>query len=235
MALNSYLQQAQRLLGDTAQLQFDLGSLTTYVNMAREQVALEGQCIRILPNSSLTANQTVVGQEIYLFSAIDLTGNPGVASVLNIRGISLLWGNQRFTMLKNGFSKHTALIRTYPNSCPDVPSAWAQFGQGQQGSLYVYPIPNSAYPLEYDCTCLPIALLDDTTVEAIPTPWTTAIPYFVAYLGMSEKAGRETNPELMVAYIKAADRHFSLYSKFMQRARAFTQTNSVSNWYGRGV
>lgn len=235
MALNAYLEQAQRLLGDVSQTRFDLGTLTTYVNMAREQVALEGQCIRVLPDSSLPANQTVLNQEIYTFAGIDLTGQVGVSSVVNIRGIGIIWGNQRYTMLKNGFSKHTALIRTYPSGYTDVPSAWAQFGQGVAGSVYLYPLPNSAYALEYDCTCLPIPLVDDNTAEAIPVPWTAAIPYFVAYLGMSEKAGQELQPELMLAYIKAADRHFSLYSKFMARARAFSQTNSVANWYGRGV
>src|SRR5215471_9371755 len=61
-ALNSYLQQCQRLIGDVKQELFNLDDLKVYVNLAREQVAAEGQCIRWLtPPAAGVASLTPVG------------------------------------------------------------------------------------------------------------------------------------------------------------------------------
>lgn len=167
-------------------------------------------------------NQTVLGQEIYPFSAINLSGNVGVASVLAVRGASILWGTFRYTLTNLSFSKYQALVRNYTAQYLDIPGIMAQFGQGLSGSVYVYPLPSDTYPMEWDCLCLPVDLADDTTAEAIPYPWTDCVQYFAAYMAYMQ-AQRSTD----------ADRMFALYEKFMKRARAFSQPSSVSSWYGR--
>ncbi len=55
--------------------------LTTYINLARGQVAGEGQCIR-----QYTTAPVVQGQRQVLFSAISPFG-PGIAGVINVRTI----------------------------------------------------------------------------------------------------------------------------------------------------
>jgi len=49
MALNSYIAQIQRFARDQRQKYLDVGNLTDYVNVARREVAMRAQCLRILP------------------------------------------------------------------------------------------------------------------------------------------------------------------------------------------
>ena len=59
----------------------------------------------------------------------------------------------------------------------------------------------------------PIALVDDTTPEAIPYLWTDAVPFFAAYFALlSAQAG---------ARQAEADRMFARYQEFTNRARRF--------------
>lgn len=168
------------------------------------------------------ANITVVGQEIYPFSAVNLTSFPGVGSILAVRSIAMLWGTFQYTVSRVSFSRYQAMVRNYTTAYQYIPAVAAQFGQGVNGSLYMYPIASAPYQMIWDCLCLPIDLATDNDPEAIPYPWTDAVPYFAAYL----------------AYLNAqrdqdAERMFQLYERFTKRARAFSQPGQVSNWYGR--
>jgi hypothetical protein len=82
------------------------------------------------------------------------------------------------------------------------------------GSFYIDPISDLAYTLNCDCVCYPIALVADTDVEAIPFLWTDAIPYFSAYLALlsAQTSARQAD----------AERVFSYYTTFVQRARRFS-------------
>ena len=54
--LTSYQQQTQRLLHDPSATYFSLADVTTYINLARGQLAMEGQCIRqLLSGGTITA------------------------------------------------------------------------------------------------------------------------------------------------------------------------------------
>ena len=68
----------------------------------------------------------------------------------------------------------------------------SQYGQGaggpggSGGSIYMYPLPNSLYQWEADCLCLPSPLEEDEDFEALPEPWTDAVPYFAAHMSYLE-------------------------------------------------
>lgn len=47
--LSDYLQQTQRLLSDPIAAVFNTADLVSYINKAREQIAVEGQCVRVMP------------------------------------------------------------------------------------------------------------------------------------------------------------------------------------------
>lgn len=169
-----------------------------------------------------TGFPAVVNQEVYPFSAVNWSNQPGISGIIGIRGVSVIWNTYRFTTQRVSFSKYQAWIRTYTNTFTDVPRVAAQYGQGANGSVYLYPIPNSNYILEWDCICDVTPLADDTIVELIPSPWTVAVQYYAAYKAF----------ESAQAFDKA-DRMFGQFQKFMKRARAQTQPGTVSNWYGR--
>jgi len=296
MALTAYLTQTQRLLSNPSGSIYSPGDLTIYINIARQQIAGEGQCVRVTPpligsitavtaisggtgfigapsvvfhdptgtGASATAtisggavtavaivsggsgytgptvtfsggggsnaaaavvtnaNITVQGQEIYPFSALNLTSFPGVLEVLSVRTIAMIWGTFQYTCQKVSYSKYQAMVRNYTNAYQYIPAVAAQFGQGVSGSLYLYPIPSAPYPMVWDCLCLPTPLASDSDPEAIPYPWTDVVPFHAAYLA------------LLGAYRYAdADRLWNEAQKYMRRARAYSQPQLTANWYGR--
>jgi hypothetical protein len=48
-----------------------------------------------------------------------------------------------------------------------------------------------------DAVCLPITLVDDHAIEAIPQLWTDAIPFYAAWLGM-QSLQRQSDADTML-------------------------------------
>lgn len=305
--LFEYLKQVQRLMRDGNQTQFNPQDLIEYVNRARRQVAIQAQCIRVIPptagqiqtitvtnggsgyiaptvtitgpdspsgaiiypngaqalaHATVVAgvitdiqvdfggdgyfqpqvfitdahgtgatttvqttpiNITAMGQEIYSFADIPLQNFPGVKGVLNVRSISVIFANWRYSCLRYPFQQYQAYIRRYPQNYQYVPEVFAQVGDGSAGKLFGYPIANGAYRMEFDCICLPIDLLTDDSVEAIPEPWTDAVPFLACYYAYLE-----------LANLNAARFYKGEYDNFVSRYSAGARPGAVSvNPYGR--
>lgn len=127
-------------------------------------------------------NQLNEGQEVYPFSQADLSPFPGVQSIYAIQSVSLLYSGFRYSLILYSMSTYQSLIRIWANQWRYVPCVCAQYGQGVNGSFYMYPIPSQAYQCEWDAYCLPQDLLTNLSVEAIPDPWTDAVAYWAAHL-----------------------------------------------------
>lgn len=130
---------------------------------------------------------TVAGQEVYQFSTLNTlaTKTQGVAGVIGLISIAAQWGagNTYKPMLSRKiWSDFQAYFRVYANSQVNFPAVWSQYGQGQKGSFYLFPIPSQQLAMDCDAFCSVINLVDDTTAEAIPDPWTDAVPYYACYL-----------------------------------------------------
>lgn len=167
-------------------------------------------------------NQTVLAQEVYNFSSIQFPANSGINAVLAVRSIALIWGTFRYVVMKMSFSKYQAKVRNYTSAYQYIPAVATQFGQGQSGSLYMFPLPDQVYPMEWDCVCVPNDLATDTDVEAIPPLWTNCVQYYAAFMAYDSRQ-RPAD----------ADRRFKQYEQFMARARSFSQPNMTGNFYGR--
>jgi len=170
-------------------------------------------------------NVTVVGQETYRFRDINgivaLSGS-GVQSVYSVHGISLLYASARFTLQKESLGKYQALSRSFAFQFQYVPNIWCQNEQGAFGTVMMYPVPGANYQMEWDTSCLPMPLVTDADVEAIPPPWTDAVKYFAAYLAFSGKQR-----------FADADRMNAEFEKFLKQYRANVSPGGVNNWYGR--
>jgi len=167
-------------------------------------------------------NQLNQGQEVYRFSDVDLSMNPGCESVYFVRGISLLYNNYRFSLPMYSFTTYQAMVRQYPFQYQYIPTFASQFGQGTNGSLYLYPLPSQVYQCEYDCQCLPSDLIDDLSVEAIPQPWQDAVAFYAAHFAFLE-----------LQNYNAAKGMLDLYEKFAQRYSDYARVGRVVNPYGR--
>lgn len=155
-------------------------SLDIFINQARLQVAGQGLCIRNYATLNLTA-----GQNQYQFSAV--TGlATGVSGINNIRqALCGDPGTDGFTWISPRPFEYFAYF-LLNNSVPPTgqPTDWSQFGQGESGSIFVYPTPDQDYTLKLDVVGVPLPLSDDTTPEAIPPLWTLPVPFYAAWMGM---------------------------------------------------
>jgi hypothetical protein len=200
MALNGYLQQVQRLLNNPTASLYSTADLITYINIARSQIAGEGECIRnyaTLPFS--------IGVNQYNFSSYTTTTGAGIQGVLSVR-MSQVSGSGQL-MEARPWEWVNQYYLTSSNTAP-TPTVWAQYGQGTLGTIFIAPTTTANGTVKSDTVCYPIALNLDSDPEAIPYPWTDCVPYFSAYLAYLN-AQRDQDAQAM----------FQRYEMFMRRAR----------------
>lgn len=218
--LNAYLAQTRSLLqlpgSDSTSLYTD-ADLTRWINLSRGQLAGEAECIRV-PGIVLT----VIGQRPYFLSSIDLSAGIGVQGAINIRSIRYIVPGGDGTLWIPG--RPWEWFNLYAeNEVPFVsgpPAQWAQYGQGAApgntgsasgGTFLIYPSPDAIYQLVCDCVCYPIALVDNTTLEAIPYLFTDCVPFFAAYYALlSSQMGARYNDAIQM---------YKMYGEFLSRAR----------------
>ena len=213
--LTTYLTETNRLLQNPAATSalYSTSDLTAYINIARGQIAGESESIRVYAPMALLPSQ-----QVYPFSAITLTGTPGVSGVFNVRGLTIGIASGQSWLRPRSFPYFQLYFLNNPETEVAAPIEYAQYGQGATGSLYFNPTPDQDYTAYLDSVCFPIPLVDDTTVEALPYPWTDCVPYFAAYMALMSA---QRAPD--------ADHMFQLYQTFAGRARQMSNSSVVPN------
>ena len=167
-------------------------------------------------------NVLVQGQEVYRFEDVDVSTFPGVDSVYMVKSVSVIFANTRYVLPCYAFSVYQAMIRNYPVGFYNIPAVMSQYGQGEDGSFYVYPPPAQTLQTEWDCFCLPQDLVTNDSIEAIPQPWQDPIPYFAAHLAYGE-----------LQNFNASKFYLDLYNDFMTRHGGYARPGRAVNPYGR--
>lgn len=220
MNLSTYLQQTQLLLNNPSASIYPTANLTSYINTARSQLAGEGECIRAI-GTLATASAT----QVYAFSAITLTTGVGLASVLAVRGATVGLANGGAARVDpRPWEWFNAYALAVGSAVQGQPTTWAQYGQGGAGTVYLDPTPLAAYSLKLDCVCLPITLSSSSDPEALPYPWTDAVPYFAAYLAL-----------LNAQRLQDADSMLGRYEVFTRRARQLSTPTVLPGQYPGGL
>lgn len=149
--------------------------LTTYINMARRQLAAEAECVRVYATLAVSPSA-----QQYAFSTINLGGASGVSGVLTVRMMNYVVasGVQRVYPRPWPWFELYELCNPVPVGAP--PRIYSQYGQGLNGTFWIN-LPDTTYTLNLDTACFPIDLVDDTTAEAIPSLWTDAVPFYAAW------------------------------------------------------
>jgi hypothetical protein len=167
-------------------------------------------------------NKLNPGQESYNFSDIDVSMFPGIASIFAIKSVSVIYANYRYSLPMYAFSVYQAKIRQYPFQYQYVPCFASQFGQGNQGSFYAYPIPSQTYQWEFDLFCEPQDLVDDQSVDVIPNPWSDVVQYWAAFKGYSE-----------LQNFNAARYYLDMFDNMTQRKSNYARIGRSVSQYGR--
>ncbi len=195
-------------------------NLTTYINLARSQLALDSECLHFAPSYLVTPDV-----QSFPFSAIS-SGVSGVGSLISI---------QQIVGVNNAGFPIPVYSRPWPwfeffyiaaGVAPPLgpPTEWAQLGEGASSSVYLYPTPNIGYTLTIDGIFQPINLVDDTTVEAIPYPYQDAVPFYAAYYAMMTSQ-RTQDAEVM----------FQRYKEYVRRGRQISTSTVLANNFPGGI
>lgn len=188
--LSDYQTEVTDLLHDSGYQFYSEALVTRNINAARRQVARRGQCIRVVPTPGTGVDElhTVAAQERYPFSTanaiIQGTGDfPGVGDIVSVCQVCVSWGGIIPAMTFYQWNRFNAWFRAINvDGIQGFPACWSQYGQGASGIVALYPIPTSATAMLWDCMCDPLPLVDDTSDEAIPSPFTEAVKYYAAKL-----------------------------------------------------
>ena len=202
--LTAYLTTTQQFLQNpvTTPPLYATSDLTGYINTARTQIAIEAECIRVKGSLALS-NAT----QSYAFSSITFSAS-GILAPINVRTASLVSGSTQNILDQRPWEWFNNYYYSGGINAAGSPTVWSQQGQGENGTMFFYPIPNGALTVSMDVVALPIALVDNTTFEAIPYPWTDAVPFYAAYYAFIS-AQRQTD----------ADKMLERYEMFVKRAR----------------
>lgn len=225
-ALNTYLQQTQRLLQDKIQAQYNLADLTAYVNDARLQIALSTESIR-----QPAQFDTVIGQQQYPYSGMTFSAAPtvpsGLGAVCNVRSAHVLLsgsppGQQRMeTRAWEWFNTFYLSSAVPPTGQPTI---FTRLQPGLNGVLWLAPIPDQVYTIQVDAVATPAALASDGDPEALSSPWTDAVPFYAAYLAL-----------LSSNNFQAADEMWQQYQRFEQRGTQLTTPTRLPGQYPGGA
>lgn len=219
--LNTYLQQTQQLLQNPAAPTplYAKSDLISYINRARLILAGDAECVRVYGQFS-----TVLGQRQYAFSDLNVaTVNPAVSAPFNLRFLWYVIGEGQAAMRPRGWPWFAQYKLNNPVPPSGLPAVWSQYGQGETGSIFIDPVPDDVYTIICDTVCVPIPLVDDTTTEAIPYPWTDAVPFFAAYYALlsAQAPARQAD----------ADRMMQRYEDFKTRARRMSNPTILPGLY----
>lgn len=220
MALNAYLAQVESLLDDFGNVEYTTANLTTYINDARVQIAGASESIRAEAVFDLAA-----GTQSYPFS-VAITPNSassGIAGLLSVRMTRLTTSDGFAELEMRPWEWFYSYYLCAPTTASGVPAVCAEFQPGIGGVLYFSPIPNANMVAFANGVCYPIALVTDSTVEALSAPWTEAVQYYAAYLALLN-AQRRTD----------ADAMFARYSTFETRATQMTTPTRLPRNYPGG-
>lgn len=167
-------------------------------------------------------NQLNQGQEQYPLSAVDLSAFPGLQSLYYVMSVSVIFSNYRYTLMFPSFTTYQGFVRNYPLRYQYTPVACAQLGRGTSTVLFVQPIPSQQFQLEIVGLALPSDLIDNQSVEALPDPFTDAVPFMAIYFGYLE-----------LQNFNAARFYSGEFDNWMHRHAVYTMPGRSVNIYGR--
>lgn len=209
--LNAYLTQTQLLLKDPNNQFYNTSNLTSWINIGRNTIATQSECL--ISNGSIS---TVNGTQSYGMAAI-VPPSAGLSSAINVRSIRSVVGGQGAILEGRSWQYFLNFYLTGSNTiATGVPTLWAMQNQGSQGTIWFWAIPNGTVNMVVEASWVPVALTSDSTPEALSYPWTDAVPYFAAYLGLTY-AQRTAD----------AKRMLDLFNAFMVAARVGVTPETV--------
>ena len=154
-------------------------------------------------NAAQTGNMTtLIGVERYpykgFFNPVLKDTYAGVKGVIDCLELSINWGgNFRPSLMWLPWDDLQAYCRSYANQTTAYPAVWSVFNDGEDGEVWIFPVPSEAGEMEARVICIPEDIYSDDDVDAIPEGYRDAIKFkaaalaFMAQMRYQEAQGME--------------------------------------------
>jgi hypothetical protein len=223
VSLQDYQIDTASLLHDQNNLFTSLFQLNRWINQAREQVAMDSGCLRVLaagqspfgasaqagsavPGGAIPGQppisgfQTIPSQEVYPYAYANeyvTSQNRGIRAVGDVVGVAVSWGGSIRPMQNwMPWDELQAFARSYNIGVFSYPFVWSNTGSGEFGKIWLWPAPSTVTEMEWDCLCLPLPLHTNDDYEAIPPTFRRAVKFWAASLAF-ESSNRPDRAERM--------------------------------------
>lgn len=218
MALQQYIDDTRDLLHDQRGGFWSDKQIIRYVNLARQQTAALSGCIRILipgqapfgggsvpgtmvpgaitPGMPATNSfQTIARTEKYSYefaNAYLRNFNQNLKCISDVISVSVSWGGSRPSLDWMPWDDLQAYARSYNILVTSDPRYWSTYGDGQNGQVWLFPVPVNNLEMEWDCFAVPADIFDDSAYEALPASFRTYVPFYAAHLAYlnSQRSGQ---------------------------------------------
>jgi hypothetical protein len=167
--LNAYIAAVRDLLHDPNGQNWSTAQLTNYINIARNRVAQDTKCLR----QTMTGYALTAGQELYPIASLPVAFAPYIIDVMNI---DLYWGSVRRALYYFPYTQLSARYRGW-QTLQMQPEAFSRLGAL---AVVFGPNPDQGYVTDWIVAINPNPLVNDSTPEQIPAPFTDCIRFWAA-------------------------------------------------------
>jgi hypothetical protein len=164
------------------------------------------------PNAQFSATQStfqaISGVERYPFVGF---ANPylkasyaGCESIIDVDQVSVSWGGSPLPALAwLPWDDLQAYARAYQNLVTSYPYYWSVLNDGEDGEVWLFPVPSQPSEMEWDVYATPSGLYSNNDPDAIPGGFRNSIKYGAVSLALQAKQ-------------RFADAEY-MYDQFMRR------------------
>lgn len=152
---------------------------------AMQPGALPGASAGAQANASTNSFMTIPGVERYPYKGFAnryvSDANAGVKGISDVMQVSASWGGSvRPALDWKPFDELQAYARAYATLVTSYPYYWSVLNDGENGEVWLFPVPSFAMEMEWLIFCVPIDLASDNDFDAIPEGFQNSIKWYAA-------------------------------------------------------
>jgi hypothetical protein len=149
----------------------------------------------------------------------------GVKGIVDVITCSVSWGGAyRPSLDWMPWENFQSYLRSTQVLVTSYPSVFSVFNDGESGEVWLYPVPQQANEMEWDCFCVPSDLNTNSDIEVLPFPFANAVQYYAASKAF-EASGRAGS----------ADRAIEEFARLLGIDRAAADRGKVPQRYWSAI
>lgn len=154
-----------------------MGDLTFYINSGRSQIASMSSAV-----TNLNIVTFVNGTETYAMPTP--ASSTGMGQAIAVISIAVPWGTYKPVLDRYSWSDFQAYFRLFSGTVTGFPECYGLLGSGANQTAYIFPIPSQTFAAEFQCAHQVLPLMADADPEALPYPFTDAVPFYATWLAL---------------------------------------------------